>query len=69
MMISVCKNCNKPILNPVDNCFCWWREQVVNFIEEEYPKGTKDRGKVTVMITLFILWLEKNKELKVAKDK
>ena len=38
------------------------------FIEEEYPKGeTKDRGKATVAITLYTIWLRK-RELKNEKE-
>ena len=36
------------------------RNFLPEFIEEEYPKGrTKDRGKATVAITLYSVWLEK----------
>lgn len=36
------------------------QELLPEFIEEEYPKGeTKDRGKATVAIVLYCLWLRK----------
>jgi len=68
-MRSVCKNCNKPILNPVNNCFCWWREKV-----EEFRKEVKRLEDIKSPIQLldtsknFVIWLE-GKTKKVGKNK
>lgn len=29
------------------------------YIDEEYPKGKKDRGAATVIIILFLFWIKK----------
>lgn len=64
-----CEVCGKPCLNPVDNCMCWWREQLSEFIEDEFPKGNKSRGEVLVGLSLFLVWLQKRAKIVLNADR
>ena len=71
--VFVCDNCNKEFQG--GECTAGFsgnqpytlqqlQDLLPEYVDEEYPKGeTKDRGKATVMIVLYIQWLRKQ-ELK-----
>jgi hypothetical protein len=66
--VSACtKSCGKWYKEPIAPTFTpdCLRNLLPEFIDEQYEKGVnKDRGKATVAITLFTIWLEKRNKPK-----
>lgn len=59
MCSAYCRDCGEEIKDTMKYSLQELRDRLPEFIEEKYPKGVKDRGIVTVAITLYTIWLEK----------
>ena len=57
MALDIIKERGRRLLQPLLDFMPEW-------IEENYPKGDKDRGKITVAITLFLLDCERPRKVK-----
>lgn len=56
---SFCPDCIPCDLHLKQTWFDLAFEEMGEWIEENYPKGNKERGKITVILTRFLLWLMK----------
>ena len=41
------------------------KEKAIDLVEEFFPKGTEDRGKATVVVAQFLIWLSQSNIIKV----